>query len=262
MKNILLAAVLGIIALFGLIVLSSSWYTINSTERGVMTTLGVMSNEPLKPGLGMKTPLISTVTKVNIQQCTDELQASCFSSDLQAIDIKVKVLYRIPESSVVPIIRDYAGSPFQSLITPRVQEAIKEVTALRTASDIVQSREAVKSAALKGSREKVGSIIEIADIVIEDVALSHELEAAIEAKMVQQQEAEKAVFKKQQAQTEADTAIISAKAQAESIRIQGEALQNNPALVSLKMVEKWDGHSPQIVGVGVNPMLPLPAPSK
>ena len=37
----------------------------------------------------------------------------------------------------------------------------------------------------------------IEDLVIEDVALSRELEAAIEAKMVQQQAAEKAVFRMQ-----------------------------------------------------------------
>ncbi len=93
--------------------------------------------------------------------------------------------------------------------------------------------------------------------VIDDVSLSRELEQAIEAKMVQQQEAEKALFRKQQAQTDAETAIIAAHGQAESIRIQGEALEKNPKLVDLKMVEKWNGVSPQVVGAGTNIMLPL-----
>ena len=75
--------------------------------------------------------------------------------------------------------------------------------------------------------------------------------------MVQQQEAEKALFKMQQAETDAKTAIIKAKGEAESIRIQGEALEKNPKLVDLKMVEKWNGVTPQVVGSGTNILLPL-----
>ena len=158
---------------------------------------------------------------------------------------------------MVSVLRDYAGHPFEKLILPRVQEATKEATALRTAADIVKSREQVKAAALESSREKVGSLLIIEDLVIEDVKLSRELEQAIEAKMVQQQEAEKAIFKMQQAKTDAETLIIKATADAESIRIQGEALEQAPKLVELKMVEKWNGVSPQVVGAGSNIMLPL-----
>ena len=135
--------------------------------------------------------------------------------------------------------------------------AIKEVTALKTAADIVKTREQIKAAALTASREKIGDLLIVEDLVIEDVALSNELEQAIEAKMVQQQEAEKAVFRMQQAKTDAETLIIKAKADAESIRIQGEALEQTPTLVELKMVEKWNGVAPQVVGAGTNVLLPL-----
>jgi prohibitin 2 len=155
------------------------------------------------------------------------------------------------------VLRDYAGDPFERLILPRVQEATKEVTAVKTAADIVKTREHIKTAALQGSRQKVGDLLVIEDLVIEDVALSKELEQAIEAKMVQQQEAEKAVFRMQQAKTDAETQIIKAKAEAEAIRIQGEALEKTPKLVELKMVEKWNGVAPQVVGAGSNILLPL-----
>ena len=196
---------------------------------------------------------------MNVQQDTREVCAECFSSDLQQINIQLKVLYRIPEASVVSVLRDYAGIPFEKLILPRVQEAMKEVTALKSAADIVKTREQIKVAALEASRAKIGSLLMIEDLVIEDVKLSRELEQAIEAKMVQQQEAEKAIFKMQQAKTDAETLIIKAKADAESIRIQGEALEKAPKLVELKMVEKWNGVSPQVVGAGSNILLPLGA---
>jgi regulator of protease activity HflC (stomatin/prohibitin superfamily) len=105
----------------------------------------------------------------------------------------------------VSVLRDYAGNPFEKLILPRVQEATKEATALKTAADIVKTREQIKASALATSRDKIGSLLIIEDLVIEDIALSRELEQAIEAKMVQQQEAEKAIFKMQQARTDAET---------------------------------------------------------
>ena len=244
--------------LFLLLVFSSGcFYVVNPGERGVRVTLGNMESQFIPPGWGLKLPLITEVRRVNVQQDTREMAAECFSSDLQQINIHLKVLYRIPETSVVSVLRDYAGTPFEKLILPRIQEATKEVTALKTAADIVKTREHIKVAALQSARAKVGELLVIEDLVIEDVALSKELENAIEAKMVQQQEAEKAIFRMQQAKTDAETLIIKAKADAESIRIQGEALQSAPKLVELKMVEKWNGVAPQVVGSGSNILLPL-----
>lgn len=239
----------------------SSFYIINPGECGVKITLGSIGTTPVKPGFGFMMPIISEMRRVNLKQSTSEVVAGCFSSDLQQVNLKLKVLYRIPESSAIAVVRDYAGDPFDQLIVPRVQEAVKEVTAMRTAAEIVKTREQIKISGLEQARKKVTDFLILEDLVVEDVTLSKELEAAIEAKMVQQQETEKALFKQQQAETDARTAIIKAKADAESIRIQGEALQKNPKLVELKMVEKWDGKAPQVLGGGSNIMLPLSSPS-
>jgi prohibitin 2 len=251
----ILAAVVA--AIFGASLMMGCFYVVDPGERGVSVTLGEMSDEFIAPGFGLKLPFLTQIWRVNVQQGTREVAAECFSSDLQQINIQLKVLYRIPEESVVSVLRDFAGHPFENLILPRVQEATKEVTALKTAADIVKTREQIKVAALEASRAKVGHLLVLEDLVIEDVALSKELEQAIEAKMVQQQEAEKAVFTLQQAKTDAETLIIKAKADAESIRIQGEALEKAPKLVELKMVEKWNGVAPQVVGSGSNILLPL-----
>ena len=75
----------------------------------------------------------------------------------------------------------------------------------------MKQRESIKNVALDGLRVKTKGIIEVDDLVIQNLDLYTELEQAIEAKMVQEQEA---------AKVEADTAVISAKGQAESISIQ------------------------------------------
>ena len=254
--NVRLVA-LGVLALAVLLGLLGCYYVIDPGWRGVKVTLGRMSEDFLSPGPGLKLPFITEIRRVNVQQDTREISAECFSSDLQQINIQLKILYRIPEGSIVSVLRDYAGNPFENLILPRVQEAVKEVTAMKSAADIVKTREQIKVAALESSRAKIGSLLVVEDLVIEDVKLSRELEQAIEAKMVQQQEAEKAVFRMQQAKTDAETQIIKAKADAEAIRIQGEALQATPKLVDLKMVEKWNGVAPQVVGAGANILLQL-----
>lgn len=262
MRNLFAA----LVALLVLLTAFGGFYVVHPQERGVRVTLGSMSDQPLGPGVGLKWPWLTHIIKVNVQQTTQELAAECFSSDLQQVQVKLKVLYRIPEMSVVRTVRDYAGDPFDSLILPRVQEAIKEVTATKTAAEIVKTREEIKVKALEASRVKVGEILVLADLVIEDVKLSPDLERAIEAKMVQQQEAEKAVYREEQAQTEAKIAVTKAKGEAEAIQIQGAALERTPRLIDLKMVERWNGVAPQVVGGGAgagNILLPIaPSPGR
>jgi prohibitin 2 len=131
---------------------------------------------------------------------------------------------------------------------------------LRTAEVIVQKREEVKSLAVESARRKIGPILTIEDLVIEDINLTSALENAIEAKMVQEQEAARARFAQQQAQTEANTATIKARGEAESITLRGRALRENPGVLDLQIIEHWDGVAPQVVGPGVsgaNMLLPL-----
>ncbi len=243
---------------------SQSTYVVEPGTRGVLVTLGKVSPAPLTEGFGTKSPFISHVQTVLIRQQTRDLPAECYSSDLQQVNIQLRVLFRIPEASVVKIYQDYAGDPFDSLVAPRVQEALKEVTAMQSAEQIVKKREEIKTHALASTREKLKTLLTIEDIVLENITLSKELETAIESKMVQEQEAAKARFTQLKSQIEADTAIIKAKGEAEAIRIRGEALRDTPGLIQLQIVEKWDGRAPLVIGggaggenAGTNFILPL-----
>ena len=258
-----IAKLIGVAILIFVIIIaaSTSSYVVQPGERGVEVTLGKVSPVFKPQGFGYKTPFITTIIPVTIRQQTRELTADCYSADLQQVKMELRVLYRIPEASVVQIYQGYAGDPFDSLIAPRVQEALKEVTAMESAEQIVKNREMIKTKALAGAREKIGTMLVVEDVVIQNIDLSKELETAIEAKMVQEQEAAKAKFTQQKAQIEADTVVIKAKGDAESIRSRGEALKQTPAFIELQIVEKWDGKAPLVVGGntggGVNMLLPL-----
>ncbi|MCD6048778.1 MAG: hypothetical protein K0Q55_181 [Verrucomicrobia bacterium] len=240
------------IILFALVIGGSqSTYVVKPGFRGVQVTMGEVSPQFLKEGLGFKAPFVTRIVNINVRQQTSELVADCYSSDLQQVKTQLKVLYRIPETSAVSIFQDYWGDPFMTLIAPRLHEALKEVTALQSAEQIVQNREVIKTKALELTRKKVGTILEINDLVVEDISLTKQLETAIEQKMVQQQESARAKYTQQKVEIEAQTAVIQARGEAEAIRIRGEALHKNPSILELQIVEKWKGKTPKVMDADV-----------
>ena len=52
-----------VVAIVVLIVASSSFYTIKSTERGILSTFGRISENTVEDGLHVKIPFIQTVKK-------------------------------------------------------------------------------------------------------------------------------------------------------------------------------------------------------
>ena len=230
---------------------SSATFVVQPGFRGVVVTLGKVSPQFKPEGFGFKQPFITHIVPLSIRQQTHPMPAECYSSDLQQVKMEVHVLYRVPEHSVVKIFQDFAGEPFDSLIAPRVQEALKEVAATQSAEQIVKNREQVKTTALELARRKIGTnFLDVVDLVLYNLALSPELAAAIEMKMVQEQEAAKAKFTQLKAQIEADTAIIRATGEAEAIQVRGTALRANPDFIKLQILQSWNGRSPLVVGAG------------
>jgi prohibitin 2 len=241
-----------VILIFVVVILASSTtYVVQPGFRGVAVTLGTVAPDFKPEGFGLRQPFITHIQPISIRQQTRPMPAECYSSDLQQVKMEVHVLYRVPEKSVVKIFQEYAGEPFDNLIAPRIQEALKEVAATQSAEQIVKKREEIKNRALELARRKIGAdFLVVTDLVIFNLALSPELEAAIEMKMVQEQEAEKAKFTQLKAQIEADTAIIRAKGEAEAIQVRGSALRANPDFIKLQILQNWNGRSPLVVGAG------------
>jgi prohibitin 2 len=256
-QNVARLVGVGIIIFVVILMASSGTYVVHPGHRGVEVIMGKVTPVPKKEGFGFKMPLVTRVESVSIRQQTAEDQAECYSSDLQQIHIELRVLYRVPESSVVKLFQNYDGDPFQSLVAPQIHEALKEVVALQSAEQIVKSREQIKTRAFDLAKKKLAGLLVIEDLVIQNIRLTKELEHAIEAKMVQEQEAQRSKYVQQRAQIEADTAVIKARGEAESIRIRGEALKNNPAFVELQIVDRWDGIAPLVIGGGEGLLLPL-----
>ncbi len=255
-KLVFAGAAIFVLALIG----AQATYIVPPGYRGVQVTLGKVSPDFKPEGVGFKPPFISSIRLINVRQKTARKVTTCISKNLQEITTTFDVLYRIPEESAVEIFQEYKGDPFNTLVYPRVDEALKEVTKERTAQKTVQERNEVKIDALKRARAKVGSQVYIADLVLKDIKFSAQLENSIEQKMVQEQNADKAVFEQDKARIEAEIAVIKAKGEAESIRIRGQALAENPAYIALQIVDTWDGRTPRVISgnqKGASLLLPV-----
>src|SRR5438046_6037068 len=138
------------ILVFALIVFASSGtYVVQPGFRGIAVTLGKVSPQFKPEGFGVKQPFVTRIQQMSVRQQTRPMPAECYSSDLQQVKMEVHVLYRVPERSVVKIFQEYAGEPFDNLIAPRVQEAIKEVAASMSAEQIVKKREEIGRASCR-----------------------------------------------------------------------------------------------------------------
>lgn len=238
------------------LVLSGSQLTtvVEPGNRGVRVTLGKVSPQFEQEGFLFKAPFVTRIHQVSVRQQTVELKTECYSADLQQVQATMRILFRIPEASVVTLFRDFSGDPLPTLIAPRVVEAFKDVASTQSAELIVQNREVIKQDTLEATRSKIGDIagggplVFIEDITLSDLALSAELNAAIEQKMTQREEAERAKFVQRQAEVEAETTIIKGRGEAEAIEIRGKALRESPAFIRFQIVEKWDGVAPLVVG--------------
>lgn len=180
---------IGVLVFVLILASSTTTFVVDPGTRGIKVTLGKAADQFLPEGFGFKAPFVTSIVEVNIRQRTRSVRAECFSSDLQQVITDLRVLYSVPETSVVQIYKEFAGDPFDSLIAPRVQEALKEVTALQTAVQIVKNREEIKQKAIAAAKQKIGTLLNLEDIVIKNLELSSELERAIEGKMVAEQQA-------------------------------------------------------------------------
>lgn len=122
-----------------------------------------------------------------------------------------------------------------------------------------------KEELVKGVEDRVKAQVENIGIIIERVYLIGSLRlpdtvtAALDAKIAATQMAQQRMNEVAQAKAEADKEIekargegqsrlIVAQAEAESIRIKGKALSENPQILQLSAIEKWDGILPKLTG--------------
>lgn len=216
--------------------------TVETGNVGVITNFGKVTGQVLDSGWHIVGP-IDHVTEISVRTITTQTDATCFSSDLQAVNITLAVQTRITKENATNIYKNY-GAEYMSQAAPKILDALKAETAKYAAAEIIANRDKIRSEALKAAQQRLDGFVEVQDLSIVNVAFSTDYEKAIESKQVAQQRAEQAKYELQQAEVEAEKKVATAKGEAEAIQIRGDALAKNPAVIELELINKWDGKSP------------------
>ena len=243
MSRIILWCVLGIAAL---ILFFGSFYTIRSTERGVLSTFGKMSDTVIEDGLHLKVPLIQTVKRVNVQQKKFDGHENSYTRDVQTSEVDYTINYDLVRENVSKLMKNVGDDYHNRIVVPFVRSAMKEAFGNYAATEIVENRDAVRRDIEAQLRLTLDSnYFTNIQFQLVDIDFDDQFENAIKEKQVAEQEALKAKNVTIQVEEKAKQTKIAAEAEAEAMRIKANALERNPKLVNYEAVLKWDGKMPQ-----------------
>ncbi len=251
--NLVKAVSHGAIFLIALMLFFGSFGVIDAGERGVKIRLGNTVGT-VDPGMYFKFPFVDSVEKISVRTQTviyeRENPLASASSDLQDVSIASVTNYHVDPTKVVELYVQYKTLEAfeESVIRPAVRDTVKAIASQFTADALVTKRpEFAEKVAVTLNERLADTYVVVEQSNITDLQFSESFSKAIEAKVTAVQEAEAAKNTLERIKYEAQQTIETAKATAESQRIQAQSLaaQGGSDYVQLKAIEKWDGHLPQ-----------------
>ena len=267
--RIVAAALVIIIALIFAI---SCFSFVPTGHTGVVTLFGKVENYTLDSGVHFKNPF-ARVIKMDNRIQKESVELSCFSSDIQEVEVVFTLNYQISKEYAMNIYKTIGKNYFDTAVSPIITESVKTVAARYTAEDLINKRNELAMAIETDMKEKLLIFnIELVSTSIEDMDFTDAFTDAVEAKQV-------AAQNKLKAETEAAQRVVEAEAEAQIRRVTAEAeayeiLQRAEAeaqanqklaesitdrLIEYRYYEVWDGKLPQMVmGESTTPMVQIP----
>jgi len=210
---------------------------------------GLQNIATLREGINFVVPWLQRPVIFDIRTRAQAINQQTGSKDLQIVAISLRVLFR-PDPQQLPFIYRRLGKDYDHRVLPSiVNEVTKAVVAQYNASELLTKREEV-SAMIRNELMRRSSDFKLIleDVSVTNLAFSKEYTAAVEAKQVAQQDAERSKYIVEKAIQEKRTIIIRAEGEAASAELIGKSIADSPGFVQLRRIEAAKEVANNIVG--------------
>jgi len=237
-------AILAVASLLGLGGISYGMYhsfvTVQPGHLGIVYSRmgGLKDKATLTEGMNFLIPWFQRAVVYDIRTRPQLINTQSGSKDLQMVQISLRVLFRPSTQHLAEIYRNL-GTDYDARVLPSiVNEVTKAVVAQYNANELLTKRDMVSKQIRDMLVKRSGDFnILLDDVSITHLAFSKEYTAAVEAKQVAQQDAERSKYVVEKAIQEKKTIVIRAEGEARSAELIGNAVKENPAFLQLRKIE-------------------------
>lgn len=260
---------------------------VDSGFVGIQTRFGKIGDDVLPAGFHV-VGWFTHVKPINIRTQIAKGDLVAFSADIQQVTLSLAINYNITPEIANELFKTVGADYSNTIMSPRVSEDAKAVISNYTAEGLIANREKLSSEILEllqKDLERYG--ITVSAVSIENIDFTDAFEAAVEAKQVATQDAQRArTIQEQQTmetkqdverkkltaeanaavvKTQADASAyetkVKAEAQAEANKLIGETVTQS--LIEYVQAQNWDGKLPGIYASdGSLPIIATPTESK
>jgi len=290
-KKTIFKVMIPLAILVGLFALSP-FTTIPAGHVGVSSLFGKVDSDELSEGFHLINPLkkVQKIDCRNKERTLDGVGVPSQDQLTTAVDVTVK--WRVDRSRAAEAYKETGNAAaLESVhLTPKLRSLIREAgKGIKNAEDFYQDEIQVSMQVriLEGLQDLAEKGVLVEEVLLRGFTLPRMIVQGVEEKKRQKQLAERQIEELKRFTTEQDQKQVQAKAekmaaieeaekrialadakayeitaqataQAEAIRTEGKALQENPEILKLRAIEKWDGSVPRVVlGDKATPLINL-----